>query len=99
LNDGTRKTFEPGMSYTIPPGHDAWVEGNERFVCIEVMSTYHDDGTPQRVSVFVSKNSNFSIKNIWRGMGRLRDFLCLSGIIRRAVSGSRSLHRASGRVI
>src|SRR6476619_7867534 len=38
LNDGTKKTFEPGMSYTIPPGHDAWVEGNERFVCIEVMS-------------------------------------------------------------
>ena len=38
LNDGTQKTFEPGMSYTIPPGHDAWVEGDERFVCIEVMS-------------------------------------------------------------
>ena len=38
LNDGTQKTFEPGMSYTIPPGHDAWVEGNERFVCIEVLS-------------------------------------------------------------
>lgn len=37
LDDGTQKTFEPGMSYTIPPGHDAWVEGNERFVCIEVM--------------------------------------------------------------
>ena len=38
LNDGTQKTFEPGMSYTIPPGHDAWVEGNERFVCLEMMS-------------------------------------------------------------
>jgi hypothetical protein len=38
LDDGTKKTFEPGMSYTIPPGHDAWVEGNERFVCIEIMS-------------------------------------------------------------
>ena len=38
LNDGTQNTFEPGMSYTVPPGHDAWVEGNERFVCIEVMS-------------------------------------------------------------
>jgi hypothetical protein len=37
-NDGKQKTFEPGMSYTIPPGHDAWVEGNEGFVCIEVMS-------------------------------------------------------------
>jgi hypothetical protein len=38
MNDGTQKTFESGTSYTIPPGHDAWVEGNERFVCIEVMS-------------------------------------------------------------
>ncbi|TIX44958.1 MAG: cupin, partial [Mesorhizobium sp.] len=38
MNDGTQKTFEQGTSYTIPPGHDAWVEGNERFVCIEVMS-------------------------------------------------------------
>jgi len=38
MNDGTQKTFEQGTSYTIPPGHDAWVEGKERFVCIEVMS-------------------------------------------------------------
>jgi len=38
LDDGTQKTFESGTSYTIPPGHDAWVEGNERFVCIEVLS-------------------------------------------------------------
>ncbi|TPI28123.1 cupin domain-containing protein [Mesorhizobium sp. B3-2-1] len=38
MDDGTQKTFGQGTSYTIPPGHDAWVEGNERFVCIEVMS-------------------------------------------------------------
>lgn len=38
MNDGTQKTLSPGMSYTIPPGHDAWVEGGERFVGIEVMS-------------------------------------------------------------
>lgn len=37
LDDGTQKTLTPGTSYTIPPGHDAWVEGNERFVAIEVM--------------------------------------------------------------
>jgi mannose-6-phosphate isomerase-like protein (cupin superfamily) len=35
---GAKKTIGPGESYTIPPGHDAWVEGNEPFVCIEVMS-------------------------------------------------------------
>jgi mannose-6-phosphate isomerase-like protein (cupin superfamily) len=38
LKDGTQKTVGAGESYTIPPGHDAWVEGNERFVGIEVMS-------------------------------------------------------------
>ena len=38
MNDGTQKSFSPGTSYTIPPGHDAWVEGSERFVCVEVMS-------------------------------------------------------------
>lgn len=38
LNDGTQKTISGGQSYTIPPGHDAWVEGNEPFVGIEVMS-------------------------------------------------------------
>jgi mannose-6-phosphate isomerase-like protein (cupin superfamily) len=36
--DGTQKKVAPGESYTIPPGHDAWVEGNEPFVCIEVLS-------------------------------------------------------------
>jgi quercetin dioxygenase-like cupin family protein len=36
--DGTKKSIGPGDSYTIPPGHDAWVEGNEPFVAIEVMS-------------------------------------------------------------
>lgn len=38
LNDGTKKSLKAGDAYTIPPGHDAWVEGKERFVGIEVMS-------------------------------------------------------------
>ena len=38
MNDGTQKTIGPGQSYTIPPGHDAWVEGKEPFIGIEVMS-------------------------------------------------------------
>jgi quercetin dioxygenase-like cupin family protein len=38
LTDGTQKTINPGESYTIPPGHDAWVEGTEPFVGLEVMS-------------------------------------------------------------
>jgi len=38
MKDGTEKTIVAGESYTIPPGHDAWVEGNQPFVGIEVMS-------------------------------------------------------------
>lgn len=38
LNDGTQKTINAGDFYTIPPGHDAWVDGNEEFVGIEIMS-------------------------------------------------------------
>jgi quercetin dioxygenase-like cupin family protein len=38
LNDGTQKTITTGDSYAIPPGHDAWVDGSEDFVGIEVMS-------------------------------------------------------------
>ena len=38
LQDGTKQTIVAGDAYTIPPGHDAWVEGDEPFVGIEVMS-------------------------------------------------------------
>jgi quercetin dioxygenase-like cupin family protein len=38
LDDGTEQTIRAGDSYTIPPGHDAWVEGAAPFVGIEIMS-------------------------------------------------------------
>lgn len=38
MADGSEKTIGAGESYTIPPGHDAWVEGKEAYVGIEVMS-------------------------------------------------------------
>ena len=38
MTDGTERTISAGESYTIPPGHDAWVEGDQPFVGIEVMS-------------------------------------------------------------
>ncbi len=37
LQSGSQKTIGPGESYTIPPGHDAWVEGQEAVVTVEVM--------------------------------------------------------------
>ena len=38
MDNGTQKTIKAGESYTIPPGHDAWVDGKDGFVGIEVMS-------------------------------------------------------------
>jgi quercetin dioxygenase-like cupin family protein len=38
LPDGSEQTLRAGESYTIPPGHDAWVEGDQPFVGIEVLS-------------------------------------------------------------
>ena len=38
MQDGAKKTISAGESYTIPPGHDAWVEGKEPAVGIEVLS-------------------------------------------------------------
>src|SRR3954470_9581698 len=38
LNDGTEQTIRAGESYTIPPGHDAWVVGADPVVALEVMS-------------------------------------------------------------
>jgi mannose-6-phosphate isomerase-like protein (cupin superfamily) len=38
MTDGAQKTIAKGESYAIPPGHDAWVEGSEPFVALEVMS-------------------------------------------------------------
>ncbi|HKR04013.1 MAG TPA: cupin domain-containing protein [Bacteroidia bacterium] len=38
MNDGSQKTIKAGESYSIPPGHDAWVDGKENFIGIEVLS-------------------------------------------------------------
>lgn len=36
--DGKRINITEGDSYTIPPGHDAWVEGDKPFTGIEFLS-------------------------------------------------------------
>ena len=36
MDDGTSEMLTPGDIATIPPGHDAWVEGDERVVFIDV---------------------------------------------------------------
>lgn len=38
MEDGNQMTINAGDSYTIPPGHDAWNEGTEPFVGLEMLS-------------------------------------------------------------
>jgi hypothetical protein len=38
MGDGSEQVIRAGDSYTIPPGHDAWVDGNDPAVAIEVLS-------------------------------------------------------------
>jgi mannose-6-phosphate isomerase-like protein (cupin superfamily) len=35
MDDGTEQEFGPGEAVYVPPGHDAWVVGNEPFVGID----------------------------------------------------------------
>ena len=37
-DDGTETDIGPGEAYNIPPGHDAWVVGDETFVGYEFKS-------------------------------------------------------------
>lgn len=38
MSDGSSQVIRAGDAYTIPPGHDAWVDGNETAVALEVLS-------------------------------------------------------------
>jgi hypothetical protein len=35
-HDRTEQEFSPGQAMYIPPGHDAWVVGNEPFVGVDL---------------------------------------------------------------
>lgn len=41
MDDGTEHEFGPGDVSLLPPGHDAWVVGNEPVVLIDVMGMTH----------------------------------------------------------
>ena len=41
MNDGTEEEFGPGDVSLIPPGHDAWVMGNQPAVIIDISGMTH----------------------------------------------------------
>jgi quercetin dioxygenase-like cupin family protein len=36
MDDGSQMEYGPGDAFYMPPGHDAWVVGNERCVMVDV---------------------------------------------------------------
>ena len=38
MDDGMELDLRPGEAFHVPPGHDAWVTGNETCVAFDVMS-------------------------------------------------------------
>ena len=41
MDDGTEKEYGPGDVGIIPPGHDAWIVGNEPCVIIDITGMTH----------------------------------------------------------
>jgi hypothetical protein len=41
MDDGSEEEFGPGDVSLIPPGHDAWVEGEDPVVVIELSGMVH----------------------------------------------------------
>jgi quercetin dioxygenase-like cupin family protein len=46
MDDGSEQEFGPGDLALIPPGHDAWVVGNEPVVTIDVSGMTKYAATP-----------------------------------------------------
>ena len=43
MDDGTEAVFGPGDVSLLPPGHDAWVVGNEPFVTVDFSGRPYED--------------------------------------------------------
>ena len=47
MDDGTELVIGPGEAYEIPPGHDAWVVGEEAFESVEFASAHEYGLSPE----------------------------------------------------
>src|SRR5574338_1115228 len=46
MDDGEEATFEPGDVFDIPPGHDAWVVGDEQVDLLDIAGNVAEFGLP-----------------------------------------------------
>jgi class 3 adenylate cyclase len=60
LDDGTEMRLGPHEAYEIPPGHDAWVEGDEPWESVEFTSGHSFARTPEELGESVLATILFS---------------------------------------
>jgi len=60
MEDGTELTIGPGDAYEIPPGHDAWVEGDVPWESVEFTSGHLYGVSPQDLGERVSATIVFT---------------------------------------
>jgi class 3 adenylate cyclase len=49
MEDGTTMVIGPGEAYEIPPGHDAWVVGDEAWCSVEFASAHQYGMSPEAI--------------------------------------------------
>jgi mannose-6-phosphate isomerase-like protein (cupin superfamily) len=42
MDNGEEQEFGPGDTYIVPPGHDAWIVGNDTYVAVDVSGEMMD---------------------------------------------------------
>lgn len=57
MDDGTGVDVGPGDAYAIPPGHDAWVVGDEPVRTID-WAPAHDEATPDVIDTATSRSGS-----------------------------------------
>ena len=60
MEDGTELVIRPGDAYEIPPGHDAWVVGDEPWTSVEFTSAHSYAASPETLGERVLATIVFS---------------------------------------
>jgi class 3 adenylate cyclase len=73
MEDGERRAFEPNDVMDLPPGHDAWVIGDERVVLIDIAGNSSAFGLPVSPSRSLATIVMTDIVSSTETAGRLGD--------------------------
>ena len=67
MDDGTEREFGPGEVSYVPPGHDAWVVGNEPFVAVDFTGMKEYAASTSKNELNLMPYYYIVVKNMGRG--------------------------------